>query len=140
MHAVGFFHEQSRPDRDEHVTINLENVEKGMEDNFMKYALNEANMVGEYDMCSIMHYRVWDHGQPCTLDKLKSRNCTKCQCLESEKRGRMLTVLPKHNRFEKYCNINEIGERQNFTNEDIMKLNLLYDCDKEGMYILYKST
>ena len=51
-----------------------------------------------------------------------------------------MTVEPKDNGLEKYCNINEIGERQNFTNEDIMKINLLYDCDKGGMYILYKST
>ena len=44
MHAVGFFHEQSRPDRDEHVTINLGNVVKGMEHNFMKYSLNQVEL------------------------------------------------------------------------------------------------
>ena len=95
MHAVGFFHEQSRPDRDEHVTINLGNVVKGYEHNFMKYSLNQANMVGEYDMCSIMHYGAWEGGQYCKCyqkhEKLPSfskhwgkrerakRNCTKCQ-------------------------------------------------------------
>ena len=44
MHAVGFFHEQSRPDRDEHVTINLGNVVKGMKHNFMKYSLNQVEL------------------------------------------------------------------------------------------------
>ena len=44
MHAVGFFHEQSRPDRDEHVTINLGNVVKGMKHNFMKYSLNQVKL------------------------------------------------------------------------------------------------
>ena len=29
-HALGFFHEQSRPDRDDFVTVHLENVEPGM--------------------------------------------------------------------------------------------------------------
>jgi len=53
MHALGFYHEQSRSDRDNHVKIHYENILPGKENNFAKSnTINE----GDYDYNSVMHY------------------------------------------------------------------------------------
>lgn len=54
-HAVGLWHEQSREDRDEHVTVHLENVIAGYEHNFDQH-IADGDDVGPYDYDSIMHY------------------------------------------------------------------------------------
>lgn len=55
LHALGFYHEQSRPDRDQYVRINLENVRSGQEHNFK--ASTKINSFGvPYDLNSVMHY------------------------------------------------------------------------------------
>lgn len=58
MHVLGFFHEQSRPDRDDYLQINLENVESDMVHNFNKYAWGSTvlNQGSSYDYKSVMHY------------------------------------------------------------------------------------
>jgi len=58
LHAAGFFHEQSRPDRDDFLEIHLENVESNMQHNFNKYAWGSTayNQGSTYDYASIMHY------------------------------------------------------------------------------------
>ncbi|XP_071389732.1 low choriolytic enzyme-like isoform X2 [Centroberyx affinis] len=54
LHALGFNHEQTRSDRDEHVRILLENVTPGQEHNFDKIATR--NLGTPYDYGSVMHY------------------------------------------------------------------------------------
>lgn len=56
-HALGFHHEQTRPDRDQHVRILTENVHPQMRYNFKKYnwqMINNFNV--SYDYESVMHY------------------------------------------------------------------------------------
>lgn len=54
-HIVGFWHEQSRPDRDQYVKIHLENVRNGYASDFSK--IQDVNSLGvPYDYNSIMHY------------------------------------------------------------------------------------
>nr|ACA03771.1 metalloproteinase [Halocynthia roretzi] len=55
MHAIGFQHEQSRPDRNSFVTVFLANVESGFEHNF-DIALNIDSRGSPYDYYSLMHY------------------------------------------------------------------------------------
>ncbi|KAG2462370.1 TLL2 protein, partial [Polypterus senegalus] len=56
-HVVGFWHEHTRPDRDNHVLIIRENIQPGQEYNFLKMEPGEVNSLGEtYDFDSIMHY------------------------------------------------------------------------------------
>jgi len=58
LHVTGFFHEQSRPDRDNFLEVRLENVEPNMQHNFNKYAWGSTafNQGSTYDYASIMHY------------------------------------------------------------------------------------
>ena len=56
-HAVGFWHEQSRPDRDDYVDVLYENIINGAGFNFQKQQVDAINSLGvPYDYRSIMHY------------------------------------------------------------------------------------
>ncbi|XP_042905001.1 astacin-like metalloprotease toxin 5 [Parasteatoda tepidariorum] len=55
-HAVGFFHEQSRSDRDEYLIIYLENVDQSMKGNFFKLKPHENILYNTFDYDSIMIY------------------------------------------------------------------------------------
>ncbi|KAM4602587.1 low choriolytic enzyme-like [Polymixia lowei] len=54
LHALGFNHEQTRSDRDQHVRILLQNVIRGQEHNFDKIATR--NLGTPYDYNSVMQY------------------------------------------------------------------------------------
>lgn len=57
MHAIGFWHEQSRPDRDQYVTIIWDNLSRKARVNFKKYGRDRVDSLGvPYDLKSIMHY------------------------------------------------------------------------------------
>lgn len=74
-HAMGLWHEQSRVDRDNHITIHFDNIQSGREYNFQTYA--ENNYDGEefttnLDFGSIMMYSPYafsSNGQPTITKK-----------------------------------------------------------------------
>nr|QNH72383.1 toxin candidate TRINITY_DN22746_c0_g1_i1 [Pachycerianthus borealis] len=101
MHSLGFWHEQSRWDRNQYVQINWENVQDGKNHNFNKYFQDDMDFVGAmYDYTSLMHYRNTElskNGKP-TIELIKDPS-------------------------------QPIGQRQGFSQTDVLQLNALYDCD-----------
>ncbi|KAL1485289.1 hypothetical protein MTO96_032051 [Rhipicephalus appendiculatus] len=56
MHAIGFFHEHSRPDRDKYIDVFLENVKPGFEGQFTKVNIPKSRLITDFDYKSIMLY------------------------------------------------------------------------------------
>ena len=74
-HAVGFWHEQSRPDRDEYVNIRHENIVSGYETDFDKKDGSEVNSLGVgYDYNSIMHYDRNSFSRSYNLDTIRAKD------------------------------------------------------------------
>ena len=108
MHAMGFYHEQSRDDRDTYVTINFANIQSPHQHNFEKYNQSwyhwlwpEGQNVGAYDYGSIMHYGGTAFGKP------------------NGSGGRMTTIVPKTSGAA-------IGQRSAMSARDISSINTLY--------------
>ena len=55
LHSAGLWHEQSREDRDNYITINWTNISSGKSHNFNKH-VSDGIDIGAYDYGSIMHY------------------------------------------------------------------------------------
>ncbi|XP_059213752.1 bone morphogenetic protein 1-like isoform X2 [Centropristis striata] len=107
-HVIGFWHEHTRPDRDEHVSIIRDNIQPGQEYNFLKMEPGEVDSLGEtYDFGSIMHYARNTFSRGVFLD----------------------TILPRYD-------INgvrpPIGQRTRLSKGDIAQARKLYKCARCG--------
>ncbi|KAL3095861.1 hypothetical protein niasHS_005620 [Heterodera schachtii] len=102
MHATGFFHEQSRTDRDNFITILWHNILPGMQGQFEKYSAATIQTLGsDYDFGSIMHYGP-----------------------NAFTRNGMPTIVPRRQAT--------IGQRSGFSKLDAWKINALYECPSFG--------
>ncbi|KFB52683.1 AGAP003702-PA-like protein [Anopheles sinensis] len=107
-HVVGFWHEHTRPDRENHVVIEKNNIVVGQEYNFNKLTEDEVNSLGlPYDYDSIMHYARNTFSKGTYLD----------------------TIFPIEIPGRKRP---EIGQRLRLSEGDIAQANLLYKCAKCG--------
>lgn len=103
-HSIGLFHEQSRPDRDQYVTILWENIKEANKFNFNKLTTSRIDSRGTpYDYDSMMHYgsRFFSKNRDYTI---KTKN--------SKDQGR-------------------IGSRSGFSKIDIEQINKMY-CQASG--------
>ncbi|XP_030834881.1 bone morphogenetic protein 1 homolog isoform X1 [Strongylocentrotus purpuratus] len=112
-HVVGFWHEHTRPDRNEFVGIVHQNIVPGQEYNFRVLDAAEVDSLGEtYDFASIMHYARNTFSRGIWLD----------------------TILP---RKDPESGIRpEIGQRKHLSEGDIIQANLLYKCPSCGRTLL----
>ncbi|KAM9723513.1 meprin A subunit beta-like [Menidia menidia] len=110
LHALGFYHEQSRFDRDNFVTIVLENVLQGRENNFRKVDSDQSTTNGvPYDYWSVMHY-----GKDFFTN------------------GNGLTIITKDPKFQ-----DVIGQRIEMSTSDVQELNLLYKCNSTIAFMMH---
>ncbi|XP_069805661.1 embryonic protein UVS.2-like [Dendropsophus ebraccatus] len=98
-HALGFYHEHMRSDRDDYVTIMYQNIPEGYRADFKKEQTNNLGL--QYDYGSVMHYDRYaftnTSGQP--------------------------TIVPKPD-----PNV-PIGQRDGLSPLDMAKINRLYQCN-----------
>ncbi|XP_057555844.1 meprin A subunit beta [Hippopotamus amphibius kiboko] len=101
LHALGFWHEQSRSDRDDYVTIIWDRIISGKEKNFQSYDDQKTDSLNvPYDYISVMHYSktAFQNGPEPTI----------------------VTKIPDY--------MDMIGQRMDFSDSDLLKLNRLYNC------------
>jgi len=99
-HCLGYWHEQSRPDRDNYVRLNFENIEDEEENNFDKH--EDAGQYGHYDFDSVMHYGPFDFClNPCP--------------------GLTITVLSPNETWQY-----RIGQRTHLSRLDMLTMSFLY--------------
>jgi astacin len=56
-HAIGFYHEHNRYDRNDYINVNTANLDQGLLSQLRRIPKGESNTLGlGYDYASIMHY------------------------------------------------------------------------------------
>jgi len=91
LHAIGLWHEQSRPDRDQYVDVFWNNMVSTMKHNFNKNS-NSRTLGFPYDYGSIMHYGKYgfsNNGQPTLLPKDRSKHIGQRKGMSSVDAGKV---------------------------------------------------
>lgn len=71
LHSAGLWHEQSREDRNNHISIQWDNIKSDKKHNFKKH-VSDGIDIGHYDCNSIMHYSAYafsKNGKPTITGK-----------------------------------------------------------------------
>ncbi|XP_053379289.1 uncharacterized protein LOC128548458 [Mercenaria mercenaria] len=106
LHALGFWHEHSRNDRDNYVDIKYENILPGEESNFdTRPDSTGVESAIKYDYLSLLHYKYNQFGK-----------------------FRRDTIVPnaEHSDVDKTL----LGQREKLSDKDIARIMWLYNCDR----------
>ncbi|XP_077348744.1 meprin A subunit beta-like [Lithobates pipiens] len=107
LHVLGFYHEQSRSDRNDYITIAWANIQSGKLSNFNLYDSSKSTFLDvPYDYTSLMHYG---------KKSFSTGNAT---------------IIPKYAQF-----YNIIGQQTDFSARDVLKLNRLYNCSSSVTFL-----
>ncbi|XP_045699822.1 meprin A subunit alpha [Phyllostomus hastatus] len=102
LHALGFYHEQSRSDRDDYVKIWWDEILPGYKHNFNTY---DDNLITDlntpYDYESLMHYEPFSFNKNASFPTITAK-------------------IPEFNSI--------IGQRLDFSAIDLERLNRMYNC------------
>ncbi|XP_012862226.1 meprin A subunit alpha [Echinops telfairi] len=102
LHALGFYHEQSRTDRDDYVNIWWDEIIPGYQHNFNTYPdsyITDLNT--PYDYESLMHYEPFSFNKNASAPTITAK-------------------IPEFNTI--------IGQRLDFSAIDLERLNRMYNC------------
>jgi hypothetical protein len=100
MHAAGFYHEQSRGDRDDHVSIVWDEITPEMRSNFDKRDARGQD-IGPYDYDSIMHYPSTAgsrSGKPTIVPRVANARIGQRDGLSALDRAAIETLYPQSSR------------------------------------------
>lgn len=112
LHALGFYHEHSRYDRDENVHIDFSNVASADILNFELKTPNELSLQGiAYDFDSIMSYDPYTMAVDTSLP--------------------VIVPLPG-----KSDNVFQMGQRMWLSKKDVLKIQRLYGCPEDTSHIV----
>ncbi|MCG8409342.1 MAG: M12 family metallopeptidase [Phycisphaerales bacterium] len=114
-HALGFWHEQSRTDRDQYIRINTDYIQPGREHNFFIHPASSHH--GPYDFDSVMHYSQCAFSICCPVGST-------CNCASG---CETITVLPPNERWQTL-----IGQRNHISTGDADTLAFLYGTEAIG--------
>ena len=109
---MGFWHEQSRPDRDDYIQINSINIKPGRSHNFkIRNSFNIDYQGTVYDYKSVLHY---------------SRK-------SFSKNGKDTITITNLTEYQRQGSPN-LGQRSHLSVNDVIQANRLYNCKGSGLH------
>ncbi|KAK5608365.1 hypothetical protein CRENBAI_026886 [Crenichthys baileyi] len=102
LHALGFNHEQTRSDRDNHIKVHWNNIIEGMEYNF--YKIDTLNQGTPYDYNSVMQYEryAFSKNNLPTMEPIPNSNVSFGQATQMSQND-----IARLNRLYKCCKCHE---------------------------------